>query len=404
MKSNETFVDKFLLFLITILIFYIFWFQYSFFPIDWLLTLLGVILIGASLVKLNNINFFVHLLYVVAFMVVMLVSGSLFSENHTVFLSTYSTMVNKLLPMIAIYSYVGTDKKRLKKIFIVISIATGLMSISLIRSGQVSATGALVMGDLNSNKFSCYLFLGLVANLYLINESKSKLTRWFLVFLTIICAIAQIYSASRRGVIVFVFLIVMYFHTIISIRYKGKIIYKIASVIVIGFIVGMVFILFSDKFENLVVIQRFFHNTTTGDQLRASYQSTALHIFLESPILGKGPNAVAIRGGVYSHSLYYELIATGGIVGTFVILFPLIRQFLHCIRVSKHDIEYTFQIQLRIIAWSIIGFLLTGIAVVYIYDPDFYIMIGLLAAYNHILDATGYGKRYRVVIGNFRLT
>lgn len=401
--SKETSIDRFHFVLIAIYILYTFWFQYAVYSIYWLFTVLGVLLLGVTLFKQYHVNFFSNILYVIMFMIVLFCSGVLFSENRELSMDTYSTMFLQLLPMFAIYSYIGIDKQRLTRVFAVISISTALMSISLITRGQVIDTGAIVIGELNSNKFSCYLFLGLIADLYLFNETKSKIYKGLLVLSIIVCTFAQIFAASRRGVIVFAFLLVMYFHSYMYIKYKGKPLYRIATAIVVGVILGMVVVLYSDRFNNLVVIQRLFHNSTIGDQLRASYQKTALSIFLESPIIGRGANAVAIRAGMYSHSLFYELIATSGVIGSVAVLLPLTGQFMRCMRISRYDLDNKFQIQLRIIAWAIVGFLLSGIAVVYIYDPDFYILLGLFASYSHILEADGFEKRYKVVIGKFRL-
>lgn len=391
--------DTVILWLIGIFLLYMFWFQYAVKPINGFLSIIGIVLLCASIKGQRGINDYRYLFNIVFFVMALLISGILFSKDKRLFFDLFFEILKCLLPMIAIYNYVGTDKERLKNLFSLILISIVLMSISLFLKGIDAANGAIVLGDLNSNKFSCYVLIGVIAALYLLNEYDSKMIRFVLVISLVIMAVAQIEAASRRGVVVYAFMIATYIHTIIFVKYKAKPAYKIASVFIALVLFFVVYSSFSDKFANTVVFQRFLLKNSVADQARAHYQKEAWNIFLSNPLFGEGLGAVMRRVGMYSHSLYYESLASGGIIATFCLLFPMGTKIIQYWKASKTSNNIGLMVEARTMAWAIVGVLISGIAVVYFYDVDFYIILGIFATYSNYLNSLGYDEPIKVVVG-----
>lgn len=391
--------DTVILWLIGIFLLYMCWFQYAVKPINGFLSIIGIVLLCVSINGQRRINDYRYLFSVAFFVIALLVSGILFSKDKSLFFNLFFEILKCLLPMIAIYNYVGTDKERLKKLFSLIFISILLMSISLLFKGMDAVNGAIVLGDLNSNKFSCYVLVGVIAALYLLNEYDSRMIRFVLVISLVIMAIAQIEAASRRGVVVFAFMIVTYIHSIIFVKYKEKPAYKLASIFVALILLSVIYLSFSDKFADTVVFRRFLLRNSAADQARAYYQKEAWNIFLSNPLFGEGLGAVMRRVGMYSHSLYYELLASGGIIATFCLLFPFVTKIVQYWKASKVSTDIKLMVQARTMVWFIVGVLISGIAVVYFYDIDFYIILGIFATYSNTLNSLGYDEPIKVVAG-----
>ena len=91
---------------------------------------------------------------------------------------------------------------------------------------------------------------------------------------------------------------------------------------------------------------------------------------------------------MYSHSLYLELLASTGIVGSFVFLGLLfVKEIVFLIQNSsdKCDMNIRKVISCRLVLVFIISILIGGIAVVYLYDLYFYIMISLILSHRKII-------------------
>ena len=392
--------DTVILWLIGIFLLYMFWFQYAVKPITGFLSIIGFVLLFVSINAQRVVNDYRYLFNVAFFVIALLVSGVFFSKDKDLFFNLFFEILKCLLPMIAIYNYVGTDKERLKNIFFLILVSIVLMSISLFSKGIDAVNGAIILGDLNSNKFSCYVLIGVVAVLYLLNEYDSRLMKLALVISLIIMAVAQIEAASRRGVIVFAFMIITYIHSIIFVKYKAKPVYKITSALIALILLYVIYLCFSEKFTDTVVFHRLLLRNSAADQKRAYYQREAWDIFLSNPLFGEGLGSVMRRVGMYSHSLYYELLASGGIIATFCLLFPMGTKIVQYWKASKVSTDIKLMVQARTMAWFIVGVLISGIAVVYFYDIDFYIIVGIFAAYSNCLNSLGYDEPIKVVVGS----
>lgn len=370
--------------LLIILFFYTIWFQYAVTVIPSFFTVLGLLL---TMVVFTRITSELELKYLVgpfALIVIWTISSIVFSENYEVSFFELYSIIKYCLPMLAIYVFVGTSRSRFTKLCKIITFVVTLLALSLIIQGTPGSTGAIVLNDLNSNKFSCYINMGEMTALYLLCE-KMLLRKKIVLFGAItVCGIAQFMAASRRGVVVYIFLLFVYFYSQVFIKNRKK-----SLKIIIGLIAGAVIVVAVASYlflnaDSILVVSRFMGNITLGDQARRLYQSTAMEIFCDNPLLGMGLGAVSTRIGMYSHSLYYEVLATSGLLGLcLLVLYFVWNTYRLCVFKKRVD-DIVIKTQTYVIVGSMVSVLLAGIAVVYIYDIDFYILLGLFAAYRHI--------------------
>jgi len=379
--NEKQIVDELTFAVLSVFLLYDFWFQYAVKTIDGILSILGIIIMVLFFARLRlSIEFYRYILFVFLFILFSIVSGYLFALDRTTFSSLYIRILKYIIPMLCMYNYVGWDYLRLKKIMFVVAISVLALSISMFFSGKVDFMGAVIVGDLNSNVFSSFLLLGMTANIFLLNSSNSKFLTILLIGVIAVELVAQLFAASRRGILIFFFLIVTYIHSLISIKYNTKPFYKIVTVIFILAVVALVLVKFESINDKFIIIQEF--GRTSGDSLRKQYQAVAWRLFLDNPICGQGLGCVQYRIGMYSHSLYYELLSSVGIIGIFIIIYPLLRKAVAFWKGSNRieDGNVEDKIQLRSMAWNVIAVLITGVAVVYIYDANFYIFIAIFAS------------------------
>lgn len=398
LRNGESQLDHVLFTVLNIFLFYFFWFQYAVTAVKGLLPALGMCLVFLVILKRRPVNWYRHLSFVIIFITIAAVSGVLCSTNKKIFFENLINIIKSCIPMIALYCYIGTSRKKMKKIMVSIALSVFAMALSLIMIGTTGYTGAIILGDLNANKFSSYLLIGVLANLYLSNEKTTQKYKLFFAVMTGIECYSQILAASRRGIIVLVFFLCTYCYTLIFVKYKDNPFYRKITLGVAFFIAVVVIGYLLHNKDSLALIQRFINNPAHGDQARKQYHHAAREIFYQNPLTGGGFGAVQEYTGMYSHSFYYELLASVGLPATIVLIFPLILQCLCFFQNSKKAAKKETKITLQIMAWMIICMFVTGITVVYIYDLDFYLLLSVLASYSHILNAEGIRDPYRIVV------
>ena len=372
-------------FLVCTFLTYVLWFQYAFYSISGIMSLLGILLLVLEVLSAKRISYYRPVLFVFGFILFDILFGLPFASYGNLTMSTIIDIVELVIPMIGIFSCIDYDYKQFKKLMIVISIIVFALSISILVKGTASYTGALVIGDLNSNVYSAFILLGVVSTLFLLCSADNKINSVLLIGILVTECIAQVLAASRRGLIVFVFMLLTYTHSLLSIKYKKKPGHKILIILII-FVLFVILASQSKNLSSLVVVKRLTGGTTGGDLKRAAYQSVAWKQFLSSPLWGCGLASVQGEIGVYSHSLYYELLACTGIIGLLFLLLPLARKGIIFWKKSTLCYPTETKMEDRTLCWSILGVFLTGIAVVFIYDVDFYIFVAMFSAYQGIIS------------------
>lgn len=389
-----------LLFLsINCFLYYTIWFQYAFSEIPYLISLLGIIMAACTAAEAfcGRIRCHAALLGTYIFFLYTLLCG--------VFVSPYLEKMEKLvlhnfkymIPMAAITAYVNFDRTRLNKIFQSISVSVALMAISNIFTGNITNNGGVALGDLNTNVQASVLILGTYTTLMLLQQTKRKWEKVFWGIVLILELAVQVKSASRRGTVVHIFFLALFF---LALFIREREYTKLFNhIIVIGMgLFALPFLLgfFGDRIKKLAVFRRLSIGIgmSRGDHLRKYYQSVALQLFKESPILGQGLGAVEGACGVYSHSMYYEVLSCTGIIGFVIILF-ITAGFLKNVwpdrRSLRNDTENEIM-QSIITVFYTVSLLISGVAVVYIYDNFFYIIVGMFAA---IVNVTKQRNRIR---------
>ena len=96
---------------------------------------------------------------------------------------------------------------------------------------------------------------------------------------------------------------------------------------------------------------------------------------------------MAVYAGMYSHSMYHELLACTGIVGTCILvgnlIINMVRLFIDSFKIDDgySDLKICSRCMMLFVGAILVG----GFAVVYIYDMYFYIILGLIAASSKVI-------------------
>lgn len=388
------FTDILLFIILSAFVLYTVWFQYAVHEIGGLISLAGILMLAFSVLEMlfKKADTLSVLLPFFAFLLYVLLTGLAFAKYNATFADMMSQMLKYVIPMIAIITYVGYERRKANHVFILFSIAATILSVSVFVSGTKTSTNAITLGDYNTNTLSCVLILGLFCSLMQFYEyRKNNKIRILLLGCILILSVAQVIVASRRGVIIHTLLLIMYLIAADKANKKDGKSSKL-GIVIIGFGVAAYFayVFFGDKLESLAIVQRFFGAKATehGDSLRHYYQSTALRLFNDHPIFGVGIGGVAGEIGVYSHSFFHELLACSGLVGLFLMLYLFIK-FMRYFNILKkmgdaNGHQLTFETVFCMC--FCICVLLSGFAVVMIYDVFFYYVLGILASLINVYE------------------
>lgn len=388
-------VDSVILSAIGLFLLYMLWYQYAFSPNGLVMPVCALILGAYLFFHIQTIAFFKYLLPVIGFFGICFLSllqSDVFSRGMALLVN----MLKYSIPMVAIYVFVGYDGKKLGKILWITSLAGILLAISTMTKGHTTSTGAVTLKDLNPNVLSTYLMLGLISELLLMLRETSVRRKIVLTLFILVEGAGQIVVASRRGVLVFLFLCVMYFFVSFTMLSNTQSrffrIFLLELLVMLG--IGIFAEEILENLDGLVVVQRLLGTSSGGDKKREQYQTVAWKLFLSSPIFGKGLGAVSKYAGMYSHSLYYETLACTGLAGFSCIGLFFGNICVNLFRLKKGIRNPRYAAQIVMTAWSIAAILISAIAVVLIYDSVFYILLGILGACIHVFERER-GRGYR---------
>ena len=379
MKHRTRSVNSIILLVsLSLYLFYMLFIQYAVAEIPFVFQIVATTIFLSSLFASKDTVhhpkiFFLYIAYCAFF-------GFLVSDNKTLFQEYLIQILKYIIPMMGVYFYV-TSHQRLVILLYVISISVFCLACSLLIIGESSNTGAIVIEDLNANLFAVYINLGLAAELLLLcyaDNIRSIIMIWALIVLEFY---SQFIAASRRGILIFLFLLGVY---LTILRFK-KTSYKIA-VIAVLILIGATLLLYVNpsSISDSTMLIRLHGERTKGDLLREDYRQVALKLFKESILFGKGLGCVANRIGVYSHSLYHETLACTGCFGAFLMILFYGKYLLFFGKLlGKPDLTLKDKSIITVTLGFIISILLSGIACAFIYDSIYYISISVfLGMYN----------------------
>lgn len=389
-KKSHTFFYKIWLFITMITIFYSFFFQYAVKAIGGAMFGLRALLIlfcfvQVFLVQKGRITKS-YLDPIVLFVIISVIFTLGFTaKGYGTDLSV--RMIEYVLTSYSIYLLLRECHEYIEIVFWGTSLAITLLALAtFIKGVAVSSSGAIGLEGLNSNSMSSFLLIMYFTSFCLLYKKRRFLIRVLLLFMIAVVAVAQVSAASRRGFIVlvlFTFLSLVFGIIPLKSENKSKRRYFFYVLLLFGIGIALIF-LQNYLLEKTLLGARLMGAYDGGDVARNRYQTFALQQFKEHPLLGIGLGGVAFHMGAYSHSLYYELLACTGILITLIFAYGIMKMFRAYWLSNRFFMA--FDNQKANTYFSRIGFiflfciLVSGIAVVMIYDFHFYYSLALIVA------------------------
>lgn len=377
--------DSFLGIFVMLYILYTFWFQYAVVEVSGMLSILGLTILGLTIIEIKSLNKYINLIPLIIFWILLvgisLIKGSMISIQYTFEIAKY------LIPCIGVFTYATKSEEHFRKILSIIAFACVLLAISLCIKGEVNQEGARQLFGLNTNQASNFLTIGFFSTLFLIDLKKLAVFRnIYYITLCVVMCFAQILCASRRGFIIMIFLLTGYIYCWLSIMLKNKYVMKFIIIFMILLIIAFLLSTYGSVFADSAIMRRLSGENTTGDLARARYQTIAFQMFKQNPLIGKGLGAVEKVAGAYCHSLYYELLACTGIMGFSVIISYLLYMIRKTWKLREHYIKCNREkaFQACFVMIFVVSLFVSGVAMVFIYESYFYIVIAIICSYIYI--------------------
>lgn len=397
-QRTHTLFDRIWLFINVSTIFYAFFFQYAVKSIDGTMLILCVTLIIFAIVQIMIVQRGVlkksYLGPIILFVIVaVVISMVITSKGYGTDLSI--RMVEYVLTAYSIYLLLKKNPDYIEIIMWSTSITIALLALaSFVKGVEVSSSGAIGLEGLNSNSMSSFLLIMYFTSFCLFYKSRRFVVRMLLLCMIAVVAVVQVAAASRRGFVVLVlFTFLSLVFGIIPLKSGNKSRKKILFYILLlmGLAIALIF-LRNYLLDNTLLGVRLMGLYDGGDAARDRYQAFAWQQFKEHPLLGIGLGGIAYYMGAYSHSLYYEIISCTGVLITMIFAYGIVKMLLGYWRSSKKLMVLVDQKAINYL--SRIGFifllciLLSGIAVVMIYDFHFYFSLALLTVLLNRLNET----------------
>ena len=389
-RKLHTFFDKIWLLVTMVTIFYAFFFQYAVTAIGGVMLGLCAFLILFCFVqvlivqkgKITKSYLDAILLFVIGSVIL---TVGIISEGYGIDLSV--RMIEYVLTSYSIYLLLREYPDYIETVMWGTSIAITLLALaSFVKGVAVSSSGAIGLEGLNSNSMSSFFLIMYFTSFCLFYKKRRFMIKIILLFMIAVVAVAQVSAASRRGFIVlvlFTFLSLVFGIIPLKAQKKSKKRFFLYVLLLLGIGIAL-FFLENYLLEKTILGARLMGSYDGGDAARVRYQTFALQQFKEHPFLGIGLGGVAFHMGAYSHSLYYELLACTGILMTLIFAYGIIKMLRgywllnKIFKTSDEQKENSFLSRIGLVFLFCI--LVSGIAVVMIYDFHFYYSLALLVA------------------------
>lgn len=206
-----------------------------------------------------------------------------------------------------------------------------------------SAAGTLLTNEesafnyQSASYYLAYCFSYSVFFVFLYDHGKQhkggKLLSFVMFIMLFVCAVGCVLGGGRGA---FVYLVLIGIYLVYRIIHKkGKRKTNANTILLLG-ITAIIAVVLASRFNifDSAGFTRVSENLTSDDNRDALWQS-AIKAFKESPILGHGLGSIWWTVGFYSHSMFTDILAETGIVGTAIFLWVLVRCFLTLLRRSK---------------------------------------------------------------------
>lgn len=393
--------DGLMYFSILLFLLYSLWFQQVSTSLGGALSVFGIVFLALIALKIYHVNFYAELNLFIAFSIVISLETFLFAYYRDVSMNMLLTHYKYVIPLIAIYTYISGSERKLQKVLWAVTISIDLLCIASFVSPVISKTGAVSVGTLNVNVFSSFLMLGLLCELTLfLNRDITKIGKSILALSGLLAFVVQINTASRRGFLVFCFILAFVIWQSVRLEFRGKPVVKILFMVMLVIGALLAFVSFVDQFGDTALMTRLIggsNDTSEGDRMRSVFQAAAWRLFQNDPITGAGLNSVSVVAGMYSHSFYFELLGCTGIAGFILVMGYLSRSLFLFNGYMNEAVEAGDKNAMYLSLCGetlILAVLICGYAVVMIYDMYFYIIIALIAALRMVLKNLSYRRGY----------
>lgn len=202
---------------------------------------------------------------------------------------------------------------------------------------------------LNYQSFSYYMALAFAECLYFIFFSTIRGTRYHRIMtwpMSIVCVASGVLCLIGGGRGPFLFLVVfvfvfLYFYNRTHKLSLGQIVIFIGLIAVFALLSSRIDIFNTSGFTRVV-------ENMTQDDTRPILYAKAWDAFLSSPILGHGFGSIWWTVGFASHSMILDLLAEGGLIGTFFVLYFIFMSLRYLWRQTKIA-KYHFLILLLLV-------------------------------------------------------
>ena len=377
-------------FSIFLMLMYAFFFQYAVMTINSAMLVLNAICILFGVAHLLNgayIREKTCYSWIIAFVFVSVLLSFAFGVSISISVDTGIRMIEYCLTGLSIFLFEISKKKRFRKVLFITWLSIVLLALNVLLHGTiVDYLGAIGLGSLNTNEMSSFFVLMVFCAFYLYGETDNKIQKLIIWLSLLLVFIIQIQSASRRGFIVMVFMIVSnIIWGIIPYSNHNNSKRRLVAYSLIIIAGAIAFVKLRNYILNSTILgERLGGAMTGGDAARAKYHAFAFEQFKKHPIFGIGVGGITYLQGVYSHSLFYETISCTGIIGAVLMAVSFLKPIKELLsRLMKDRCEaFSNNRELylnKVILIYLFGLLASGFAVVMIYDFYFYLSLAFIA-------------------------
>ena len=251
------------------------------------------------------------------------------------------------------------------------------------------------------NYYSGYLLMALAVAIGLVLSSRAGLSRLLLLGCIVVLIIAVIATVSRSALVVFFLLMLAYVAYLVLQRGVQK---WIGALLVGGVVAVMSLVVFTDlgkRMVDLLTLSRRIETVLVGQdaslQQRANILLVTARMIKSHPVAGVGFGSFEETFERYketylstgfkrsAHNTYLRVAAETGIIGfsAFVVfLVSLLRTILQGIRLTRRT---PFEVTFLSVAFSLGTFLLMSATLDQMFEPHFWVMVGIALAYGSVL-------------------
>ena len=286
----------------------------------------GMLILGAAvlvffLVSNGKFNFYETLTAenrcILYFMVYMLISGLLFSQNKNGHISQWITCMEYLFLQIVITSIIkdsGTDAFH----YLLIAEAAALAVILMQHPVDYRNTGRYsIASDVNPNGLGMIFTAGVWAVLY--QQQKSKMPVLLAGAFVSVFGYCVVLTGSRKALIGVGLMIILWFIFCFLPSLKSKdFFYRTIAFLTVFFLVVIIGRWFISIYTNSSIAARMdslSYEVSEGN--RSDYYRLGYEILKRNPLFGVGFTGFMSFYGTYSHASLVEIPVSGGIIGGF---------------------------------------------------------------------------------------